>query len=219
MTPRFYLPYLVNYSQPVAEDIIIFCVAMLTAILVSAEGQAFVATLLGDSRQGSKDRFHFNVFLHMSLLGTINFFVAGFGWTKEVDIEPKNFKKYPRLCLVLSRVSGPIANLLMANIAASLTWVIGKYGFEDKVFSTIAIVNITMAVYGLIMLPPLPGSGLLYALLPASGPWQKIGKVFKTVCPYFIVTTFLAVRLSGWQGISSFFNPIVAALANFILKV
>ncbi len=126
MKPDFYLPYLINYSQPVAEDIVIFCVAMLTAIIVSAEGQAFIATLLGDSQIAAKDRFHFNVFMHMSLLGTLNFFIAGFGWAKEIDIDTKNFKKYPRLFLLLSRISGPIANILMANIAASLTWILGR---------------------------------------------------------------------------------------------
>jgi hypothetical protein len=54
MNREFYLPYLLNYSQPVAEDMIIICLAMLIAILVSAEGQGFVATLLGDSHPGQK---------------------------------------------------------------------------------------------------------------------------------------------------------------------
>jgi hypothetical protein len=219
MALDFYLPYLVNYSHPVAEDIVIFCVAMLTAIIVSAEGQAFSATLLGDSRIDAKDRFHFNVFLHMSLLGTLNFFIAGFGWAKEINIDTKKFKNFPRLFLFLSRISGPIANILMANIAASLAWILSTYGFEDKVFSTIVIVNVTMAVYGLIMMPPLPGSGFLFALMPNS---QLFEKVKKTVCvfgPYLIVGTFLLVRLSGWDGISSFFNPIVSTISNFILNV
>jgi len=218
MTRDFYLPYLINYSQPVAEDIAIFCVAMLTGIIVSAEGQAFIATLLGDSRSDAKDRFHFNVFMHMSLLGTLNFFVAGFGWAKEIDINIKNFKKFPRLFYVLSRISGPLANLLMANIAASLTWILGRWGFEDKVFTTIVVVNVTMAVYGLIVVPPLPGSALLFALLPEGAFVEKLKKTICTFGPYLIVATFLVVRLSGWQGISSFFNPIVSTITSFILS-
>ena len=129
MAPDFYLPYLLNYSQPVAEDIVIFCVAMLTAIIVSAEGQGFIATLLGDSQVGAKDRFHFNVFMHMSLLGTLNFFIAGFGWAKEMEIDTRNFKNHPRLFLVFSRIAGPLANLLMANIAASLSWILDQLWF------------------------------------------------------------------------------------------
>ncbi len=218
MARDFYLPYLINYSQPVVEDIVIFCVAMLTAIMVSAEGQAFIATLLGDSRIGAKDRFHFNVFMHMSLLGTLNFFIAGFGWTKEIDIDTNNFKNHPRLFLFLSRISGPVANLLLANIAASLAWILGRYGVEDKVFSTIVVVNVTMAIYGLIFLPPLPGSGFLFAIMPDGRLFDKVKQSVCTFGPYLIVATFLLVRLSGWEGIGAFFNPIVSIISNFILN-
>lgn len=218
MAPDFYLPYLVNYSQPVVEDIVIFCVAMLTAIIASAEGQAFIAALLGDTRIGAKDRFHFNVFMHMSILGTLNFFIAGFGWAKEMDIDTKNFKNHPRLFLVLSRIAGPLANLLLANIAASLSWILDTYGFEDKVFTTIVVVNVTMAVYGLIFIPPLPGSGLIFALMPQGQSLEKISRAARTFGPYLIVGTFLLVRLSGWDGISSFLNPIVTTITSFILN-
>lgn len=218
MSPDFYLPYLVNYSQPVVEDIIIFCIAMLTAIMISAEGQAFAATFLGDSRVGAKDRLHFNVFMHMSILGTLSFFIAGFGWAKEIDINTKNFKKFPRLFLVISRMSGPVANLLMANIAASLAWIVGKFDFEDKVFSAIVVVNVTMAVYGLIMMAPLPGSSLLFALLPNGAFFEKVKKAVCTFGPYLIIGSFLLIRLSGWEGVSSLFNPIVATITTFMLE-
>jgi hypothetical protein len=217
MTPDFYLPYLVNYSQPVAEDIVIFIIAMLTAIIVSAEGQGFVATFLGDTRIGVKDRFHFNVFMHMSILGTLSFFIAGFGWAKELEIDTRKFKNHPRLFLVLSRLAGPLSNLVMANIAASLSWVLGRYNFEDRVFSTIVVVNVTMAIYGLIMVSPLPGSALLFACLPNSDFFDKVKKAVCDAGPYLIIGTFLFIRLSGWEGVSSFFNPIVSTLTTFIL--
>ncbi len=217
MQQDFYLPYLINYSQPAVEDIVIFCVAILTAIIVSAEGQAFAATLLGDSRQGAKDRFHFNVFMHMSILGMLNFFIAGFGWAKEIGIDIGNFKNHPRLFLVLSRISGPLANLMMANIAASLSWVLGKYNFDDRVFSTIVVVNVTMAIYGLIMIPPLPGSAVLWAVMPNGRLSEKIKKTLCIFGPYLIVSLFLLIRLSGWEGVSSIFNPIVAAITDFVL--
>lgn len=218
MASDFYLPYLINYSQPVAEDIAIFCVAMLTAILVNAEGQAFVATFFGDSRVGAKDRLHFNVFMHMSILGTLNFFVAGFGWPKEIAIDTKKFKNHPRLFLVLCRMSGPLSNLIMANIAASLSWILAKWGFDDRVFSIIVVVNVTMAVYGLIMVSPLPGSAILFALMPGGKPFEKVKKTICTIGPYLLVGTFLFIRLSGWQGVSSFFNPIVSTITTFLLK-
>jgi Zn-dependent protease len=215
----FYYPYLVNYTQPVAEDIVIFCVSMLTAIMVSAEGQAFVATLLGDSRENPKDRLHFNVFMHMSVLGTINFFVAGFGWAKEIDIDTAKFKNHPKLFLIISRMSGPLANLLMANIAASINWILGRYGVEDKVFSTIVVVNVTMALYSLLIIPPLPGSSFIVAFLPRKDIFRKLKKYLCLIGPFVVVGTFLIIRLSGWTGISSLFTPAVAALTGAILDI
>ncbi len=217
MAQDFYLPYLINYSQPVVEDIIIFCVAVLTAIMVSAEGQAIVATLLGDSRQGATDRFHFNVFLHMSLLGTLCFFIAGFGWAKRIDVDMGRFKKFPVLSLILCRFSGPFANLLMANIAASLAWILGKWGVEDKVFSTIVVVNISVAVYSLLPITPLPGAAVWSLMGSVSKDWNWLRKYASILAPYCLVLGFLIIRLSGWDGVSSFFNPIVLSITSFIL--
>ena len=213
----FNFPYLIDYSHLEAENIAIFCVAVLTAIMVSAEGQAFVATLLGDSRTGAKDRFHFNVFLHMSFLGTLNFFVAGFGWAKEMDIDTVKFQKHPKIFLLISRLAGPLANLLVANIAASLSWLIGTFGFEDKVFSMIVAVNVNVAVYSLIMVPTLPGSALLYMLFPDNNFFAKVKKYLGIIGPFLIIVTFAVARLSGWDGISRVFTPAVSAITKAIL--
>jgi len=213
----FNFPYLIDYSHFSLEDTVIFFVAVLVAIMVSAEGQAFAATLLGDSRKGAKDRFHYNAFLHMSFFGTLNFLVAGFGWAKEMDIDTTKFKTHPRLYLIISRLAGPLANLLIANIAASLNWLMGNYGFDDKVFSLIAVVNVTMAVYSLIMIPPLPGSALLYELFPDNDFFSKGKKYLSSIGPFLIIGTFGAARMSGWDGISSVFTPVVSAITKAIL--
>lgn len=213
----FYLPYLIDYIHLTVEDFVVFCVAALTAIMVSAEGQALAATLFGDIRSGAKDRFHFNVFLHMSVLGTLNFLVAGFGWARKIDIDTSRFKNHPRLFLIFARLAGPLANLLLANIAASLNWLIDTYGFEDRVFSTIAVVNVTVAVYGLLIVPPLPGSALLYALLPESDFFSKVKKILERIGPYLILGTFVAIRMSGWDGLNSVVTPLVAVITKTIL--
>jgi len=218
MSDDFYLPYLLNYSSPVAEDMVIFVISALIAILISAESQAFAATFLGDSRQGATDRFHFNAFLHLSVPGSISFLVAGFGWPKEIDIDVSKFKKHPRLFLVLSRMAGPAANLLMANIAASLSWIVGNFGFIDKVFAMITVVNVTMAVYGLLPVPPLPGAALLFAFFPDNDFFARVREWLCKVGPYLIIAVFAFARWSGWDGISSVFNPLVQRLTGFLLN-
>lgn len=219
MADHFYLPYLINYAQPVAEDIIIICLGFCTAILVSAEGQGFVATMLGDAKVGAKDRLHFNVFLHLSLLGTLCFFVAGFGWAKPIKIDTDNFKKHPRLYLFLSRMAGPVANLLLANIAASMSWILTNFGIVDKVFSTIVLVNITMAVYSLIPLLPLPGGVIWQLFSYGRNDRQKLWQMLLKVGPFVIIGVFLAIRLSGYEGLALLVNPLVLYLTNFSLDI
>lgn len=213
----FNYPYIIDYSHISVEEAAVFCVAALVAIMVSAEGQAFIATLLGDSRQGAKDRFHYNAFLHMSFLGTLNFLVAGFGWAKEMDIDTAKFNTHPRLYLIISRLAGPLANLLIANIAASINWLMGTYGFSDKVFSTIVVVNVTMAVYSLIMMPPLPGASLLYVLFPDNDFFAKAKKNLNAIGPFLIIGTFGAFRLTGWDGFNSVITPVVSTIVTAIL--
>lgn len=217
MSP-FQVPYLFDFTKPVVEDLVIFAVAMLIAILVSAEGQAFAATMLGDVRENPKDRMHFNAFMHMSLLGTLNFFVAGFGWAREIDIDATKFKNHPGLRLVFSRLAGPVANLLMANIAASINWILGRYELEDKVFVAIVVVNVAMAVYSLLIIPPLPGSVLLFAFLPETYFFATLKRYLRRLGPFLIVGIFLAARLSGWTGIDSFFAPVLRAVTAGLLK-
>jgi len=214
---EFYLPYLVDYNHFIIDQVAIFCVAVLTAILVSAEGQGFTATLLGDSRFSSKDRLHFNVFAHMSLLGTLSFFIAGFGWSKEVPINTGNFKNNRQLRLVCSRLGGPIANLLLASISASLSWLLVRWGFVDQVFSTMVVVNVTMALYNLIPIPPLPGGALLVAFIPEQSREQKWFRMLPIIGACLLVGGFAFIRLIHWQGISAIFNPLVTDVATMLL--
>ena len=217
MENPFYLPYLIDYAQPKVDDIAIFIVAMLMAILVSAEGQGFAATLLGDNRFKDGSRFNFNVFLHMSPLGTLCFFVAGFGWSKMVDIDASQFKSHPRLKLYLARMAGPACNLMMANIAASINWIFSKWEFENKVFTMLVVVNVTMAIYNMLPIPPLPGGALVQGMLLEKEDGQTQWKRLCLGGAILLIAGFLVIRLLDWQGVSSVISPVVLGITDFIL--
>ena len=212
-----YYPYLLDYGSFSAEKATIFVVAALLAVMVSAEGQALGAALLGDTRPGARDRFHFNVFLHLSLLGSLSFLVAGFGWAKEMAIDPGRFPRRPRLCLVASRLFGPLANLLLASIAGSINWILTSWGVTDEVFSMVTVVNVTMAVYGLLPLPPLPGAAPLIALCGGSRFGGRAMAGLKMVGPWVIVGFFAVSRLADWHTVDRLFTPVIQAVTGLIL--
>jgi Zn-dependent protease len=151
------VPYRLDFSHLPIDDTISFCVAVLMAITINAEGQAFTATFLGDTRTDSKDRFHFNPLFHIDIFGLICFFVAGFGWSKNISVDKEKFSQ-PLLFTVLSRSGGVMANLLLASIAGSIVWVKRQLGWEDNVFPIVMAVNVAVVVYNILPIPPLAGA-------------------------------------------------------------
>lgn len=207
------VPYLIDPQHLAVDALVSFCVAVLLAITINAEAQAFVATFLGDSRVGAKDRFHFNAFLHLNILGTVCFLVGGFGWPRTMEVDPSKFR-YPRLYTVLVRLAGPVANLLLANIAASIVYIMKVVEFDPRVFMMLIGVNATVAVYNLLPLPPLAAGTLIYVLIPQD--YQKIKWLFLQAGPFIILAVVFIERITHQGIFSPYINPLIDAAFKFI---
>lgn len=127
------VPFFIDPQHLAMDAVTSFCVSVLIANTINAEAQAFAATFLGDFRSGDSKRFNFNCFLHLSLLGTICYLVAGFGWPRTVDIDPTKFK-HPRAYTVATRFAGPLANLLLAGISGSIVMIMQAVEFDARLF-------------------------------------------------------------------------------------
>ena len=207
------VPYLIDPQNLAIDALVSFLVAVLLALTINAEAQAFAATLLGDSRVGAKDRFHFNAFLHLDILGTVSFLVGGFGWPRTMAVDPAKFR-YPRLYTVLVRLAGPVANLLLANIAASIVYMMRIVEFDPRVFMMVIGVNVTMAVYNLLPLPPLAAGTLIYILIPQD--YQMLKWVFLQAGPFVILAILFIERITHQGIFSPYINPLVDATFKFI---
>lgn len=161
----FTAPFCMDISRIRFDDTVSFIVGGLLAFMVHAEAQAFAATFFGDTQTENAGRFHFNPLLHLDVAGVICFLVAGFGWPRPVRIQSDRFLR-PRLYTLLASLAGPFANFLLASIAGSVIWLFKQYGVEDRVFGMVMMVNLTMAVYHLLPIPPLAGSAILPVLFP-----------------------------------------------------
>ncbi len=204
------IPFILDPYNLALDATVSFIVSVLLAVMINAEGQAWVSTMLGDLRPDAKDRFHFNAFFHLDITGTICYLVAGFGWPKPMDIDPSKFK-YPRLFLIVSRLAGPIANILMASVAATLVFVVKFLDMMPLVFLMVVGVNVTTAVYNLLPIPPLAFGSLITVWLP--DPFKQL---FRQVGPYFIVTIFLVERITNQGIISPYLNPLIWWMVKFI---
>ncbi len=207
------VPYIPDLSHFAIDTFTIFVVSALLAIMINAEAQAFMAAAMGDTRPDAKDRFHFNVFLHLDILGSICYLVAGFGWPKRIDIDPGKFK-HPRLYTVLVRLAGPLANILLANIAASVVFAVKFVNIDPVVFMMVLGVNVTTAIYHLIPLPPMAAYSLISIWIPPEA--QGLKRILRLSGPFLIVAFFLIERITGVGIISPYLNPLVREMVRLI---
>ncbi|MFZ0052077.1 MAG: site-2 protease family protein [Desulfobaccales bacterium] len=212
-TSSWPVPFVLTPRTLEIDAVVSFCVSILLATMVNAEAQAFAATFLGDARKDTKDRFNFNVFLHLDILGTICYLVAGFGWPRMIDVDPGKFK-HPRAYMVITRAAGPLANLLLAGIAGSIVTIMNSFQWNPRVFLMVIGVNVTTALYNLILLPPLAAGVLVHELIPPG--YATLRRTFWQAGPFLILALALLERLSPHGIVGPCLNPLIVAIFNFI---
>lgn len=201
------------------KNILIIIPALLIAITVHEFGHAFMARKYGD--ETSKGRITLNPFKHIDLIGLLSLFVCGIGWGKPVEIDPNNFKKnkipVDRIEAIVS-LAGPSANFITAILLAiilKLFIVLGIIGLTTnyllfQIISQAMIINIGMAVFNLIPIPPLDG----YKIVKPYIGQDLVNKVSENET--IITTTFIIIILIS-NG--SFMTGIVYNIYALITKL
>jgi Zn-dependent protease len=209
------IPYVPDWHNLQLDSTIGFVLGVLFAGLFNAEGQAFTSTILGDQRVGATDRFHFNAFLHLDILGTLAFLLGGFGWPRKIEIDATKFE-HPALYTIITRLSGPAANILFAGIIASMIQlVMTLMGLSPGILWGVIAVNVTVAVYNLIPIPPLALGTIWVELMPESQ--ANLKKWLTLAGPWIIVAVLVYDRIFQVGVFSRYLNPLVVAVYNFII--
>ncbi|NLL18757.1 MAG: site-2 protease family protein [Clostridia bacterium] len=150
------------------EGLITLIPAILIAITFHEYAHGKVAALLGDPTPAQHGRLTLNPLAHLDPLGTLMLLVARFGWAKPVPVNPFFFRGNRRKGMLWVGLAGPLMNLVLAYLAAfGLKIVFGKSLLLQNFFQELLFINLALAVFNLIPLPPLDGSKILANLLPA----------------------------------------------------
>jgi len=212
----FSMPFSMDLTRIRFDDMVSFIVGVLMAVTVHAEAQAFAATFLGDAQTDNPGRFHFNPLLHLDISGIICFLAAGFGWPRPMRMNSGRFSR-PRLYTLLAHLAGPVANFFMASIAGSVIWLFKHFGVEDRVFGMVMAVNLTMAVYHLLPIPPLAGSAIWPALFPKLlKAWPS--RVGSRIGAVVLILYFGFERVSGRHFIGDIFSRMAGKLYRIFIS-
>ncbi len=154
-------------------------IVLLIAFTIHELAHAVTANFLGDLTPRRQGRITLNPIAHLDLFGSIMLIVSGFGWAKPVMVNPNNMRGNPRTSMAIVAAAGPISNLIMA-VAASIPFQMGIMDLTFTAQGTIPSlafiltqfvwINLILAFFNLIPVPPLDGYKILVGILP-----QEIG--------------------------------------------
>jgi Zn-dependent protease len=203
-----------NFDATMIRDIVVVLVPMILSLSVHEWAHAWSAHKLGDDTAASQGRMTLNPMAHIDLFGTIlipifSVLFGGIGligWAKPVPVSPYRFRRTVsmRTGMMITAIAGPLSNLVLAFVTCGI-WMLlasrgigGAQGGEglvdrgamslDLLLGRVFFMNIGLAVFNLLPVPPLDGS----RLLPLA--WQE------KLARFYLVAFFLFIVVINFAG-------------------
>ena len=189
--------------------IILSIIILIFSVILHEVSHGFMADWLGDPTARLAGRLTLNPLKHIDPVGSIlvplitSLFGFTFGWAKPVPYNPYNLRN-KRQGEFLIALAGPASNLLLAIIFGTIirftATPLTVNGPFITVLSYVVLINIVLAIFNLIPLPPLDGSKLLFSVLPNQ--YGRFRRTLELYAPVFVlVVVFVTIVLFAWKQV------------------
>jgi Zn-dependent protease len=201
-----------GFSREALISVLLSLPVIVIALCVHETAHGWVAYKLGDPTAKSLGRLTLNPLKHLDPIGFAFMLLFGIGWAKPVPINTRHFKN-PRVGMALSGIAGPVSNLILGFLGMFfyvLTLVVLLIANIDPMqtavrvillfFDVFAYLNVALAVFNLIPVPPFDGSRFMYVLLPTK--WYFWVMRFERYTGIVVMLIIFALSRIGLNPIS-----------------
>lgn len=198
----------------ILSAVLAFVAVIAVCLPIHEFGHAWAAIQMGDTLPLEQGRYTLDPRRHIDWVGAALLALVGFGWAKPVQVNPYALRKAPNLRagMIVVAAAGPTMNVLLAVAAAflfRLNLSTLRLPLVANVLLFLTSINLMLAVFNLIPVPPLDGSRILFMLLPSR--YNNITATLNQYGPFIL----LAVVLLAGPLISS----ITLTLTRFLLGI
>jgi Zn-dependent protease len=181
------------FGAPSLDVLLAAVIALLVGLTFHEFSHALVADELGDHRPRAMGRLTLNPIPHIDPIGAVMLLIAGFGWAKPVMVNPYALRNGVR-SMWLVAAAGPVANFVVAIGFAVIYRVLDLAGIEGgflvSLVRNVVLLNVLLALFNFIPIPPLDGYNAVLSFLP-----PRTAMTVQRYAPYGILVLLLLIIL------------------------
>jgi len=198
------------------QIIILLIPPILLALTFHEYMHGWTAYKMGDPTAKMAGRLTMNPIAHLDPIGTLMLFLVHFGWARPVPVDPRYFRN-PKRDMLYVAVAGPLANMFLALLSGLLIRLFrgGQFNFLpldilQPVYTMLILslqINLALAIFNLVPIPPLDGSKILMGLVPPR--YESQIEWLEHYGGYFLMAVIIIGMVTNVSILGVFINPFV----------